>query len=261
MALEVQRPQQDTGRGVKAPQGYYEVKLPGTSAPPLRLKTRPNVFVPTDTSVLLIEACRVLIKQPATTLDLGCGCGITGLALAKLGLCSEPLYASDASASAVELTLENAKRLGIECVAKTGSLFDPWRGHTFDCIVDDISGISEELAAISPWFPKDVPCGAGRDGTHWIVQVLKEAAGYLNPTGVLIFPILSLSAEQRVLKAASEHFPRVEMLVERQWSLPESMSKNRPLTVKLMEEGTITCVRKFGTYLWWTKIFAAWNNV
>lgn len=239
---------------------FYEVKLSNTSAPVLQVKTRPDVFFPTDTTLLIIEACRKVIKKPGKTLDLGCGCGVTGLALAELGLCSRPLYASDVSAAAVSLTLENADARGIECIAQTGSLFAPWCGETFDCIVDDVSGISEEIAKISPWFPNGVSCDAGKDGVRWIVSVLEQATGYLKTHGVLIFPVLSLSDETKIMKAAYANFPRVEMLVERQWVLPKSMGEKRELILKLAKEGVIDCVSKFGTYIWRTKVFAAWKE-
>ena len=44
-------------------------------------------------------------------------------------------------------------------------------GYKFDIIVDDISGISEEVAKLSKWF-ENVPCNAGIDGTANIEEVL-----------------------------------------------------------------------------------------
>ena len=237
----------------------YDVKLPNASAPLIRLKTRSSVFSPTDTSLLLIEASQKLIKNPGKTLDLGCGCGVTGLALVELGLCSRPLYASDISAAAVDLTLENAKDRGIECVAQVGSLFDPWSEERFDYIVDDVSGISDDIARISPWFPDGISCGAGRDGTRWIVSVLEEAPNYLKPHGVLLFPVLSLSDEKKIMGVAHERFSSVEVVLDRQWVLPESICANPAVLSKLIEDGVVSCVRKFGKYIWWTKIFAAWS--
>jgi len=237
----------------------HEVKLPNASVPILRVKTRSDVFFPTDTSLLLIEACQELLKKPAKTLDLGCGCGVTGLALVELGLCSKPLYASDVSPPAVGLTLENAKMRGIECLGRVGSLFEPWSAETFDCIIDDVSGISEDIAKISPWFPNGVSCGAGRDGASWIVPVLEQAPDYLTPQGVLVFPVLSLSDENKIIRSAREGFSHVELLLEKQWVLPESICSQTGLLSELMNEGVINYVKKFGKYIWWTKIFAAWN--
>ena len=56
----------------------------------------------------------------------------------------------------------------------------------FDYIIDDVSGISEEIAKISPWF-KNVPCTSGIDGTDLVVSVLKEAPKYLKKNGKIFF--------------------------------------------------------------------------
>lgn len=237
----------------------YEVKLPNTSAPLLQIKTRSDVFFPTDTTLLVIEACQKLIKKPGKTLDLGCGCGVTGLSLVELGLCSQPLYASDTSAAAVGLTLENARDRGVQCIGQIGSLFEPWSKETFDFVVDDVSGISDDIARISPWFPSGVACEAGRDGGRWIVSVLEQAPKYLKPHGVLVFPVLSLSDEKKIMRAAHENFSSVELLVERQWVLPESICGRPALLSKLIEDGVINCVKKFGKHIWWTRVFVARN--
>lgn len=237
----------------------YEVKLFNASAPILQVQTQSDVFFPTDTSLLLIEACQKLINKPGKTLDLGCGCGVTGLALAALNLCSVPLYASDVSSAAVGLTVENAKVHRIECIDRVGSLFEPWGAEKFDYIIDDVSGISEEMAKISPWFPYGVSCGAGRDGTRWIVPLLEQAPNYLAPQGVLVFPVLSLSDENKITKVVHAGFSHVELILQKEWVLPDSMCHQTALLSDLMNEGAIHYVKKFGKYIWWTKVFAAWN--
>lgn len=237
----------------------YAVKLPHAEAPLMRVKTQSDVFVPTDTSLLLIEACRKRGKQLGKTLDLGCGCGVTGLALAELDLCSRPLYASDMSAAAVALTLENATNRSIACIGQVGSLFEPWSRERFDCIVDDVSGISDEIAQISPWFPSGVSCGAGRDGAGWTVSVLEQAATYLTSNGMLIFPVLSLSDEKKIMQVAHDRFAQVDLLLERQWVLPDSIASKTAVLSELIGDGMITCVKKFGKIIWWTKVFAARN--
>lgn len=237
----------------------FAVKVPWAEAPLLQVKTQSDVFVPTDTSLLLIEAGRKLERPLGKTLDLGCGCGVTGLALAQLQSCALPLYASDISAAAVALTVENAGNQGVACVARVGSLFEPWGGERFDCIVDDVSGISDEIARISPWFPSGVSCRAGRDGASWTVSVLEQASKYLTPGGVLVFPILSLSDEKKIMKIAQERFAEVELLLERQWVLPDSIASKTAVLSELIGDGMISCVKKFGKIIWWTRVFAARN--
>jgi ribosomal protein L11 methylase PrmA len=42
-----------------------------------------------------------LATAPGRALDLGCGCGVVGIAMTKLGYATEPLFASDLSPEAV----------------------------------------------------------------------------------------------------------------------------------------------------------------
>ena len=75
--------------------------------------TEAEVFFPTDTSTLLIEGASSILTGPKKLLDLGCGSGVVGVTLAKLGLASPPLYASDLSPQAADLTRRNAEKAGI----------------------------------------------------------------------------------------------------------------------------------------------------
>ena len=61
-------------------------------------------------------------------------------------------------------------------------LFEPWSGSKFDVIVDDISGVAQEMAAVSPWFD-GVPCDSGRDGTSLVVDIIRAAPGILRAAG------------------------------------------------------------------------------
>ena len=49
----------------------------------------------------------------------------------------------------------------------------------FDIIINDISGISESVAKISPWF-KNIPCSSGSDGTVLTLRFLKNYKSFLN---------------------------------------------------------------------------------
>ena len=129
-------------------QFFYKFKYGLTEE--LMLNVPEGVFVPTGTSQSLVKAVRGYVKEPGKTVDLGCGSGAVGIVLNKLGLIKGNLYASDLSEKAVESVERNAKQYDCPVVAKAGSLFDPWQDEKFDYIVDDISGVSEEVARISP---------------------------------------------------------------------------------------------------------------
>lgn len=219
--------------------------------------TGQGAFSPTQTSELLIKAAQKVIPKPSKILDLGCGVGVCGLALAKSGLAAEPVYLSDVGSEAVRLAQQNARSLQVNTVIREGSLLDPWEGERFDVIVDDVSGVSEEVARISPWFPEGVACDTGRDGTALIAEVLRQAPRFLNPGGFLLFPVLSLSDEAKILREASRHFRDLSLVSEQLWFLPEQLEKNFERLKPLLQEGIIRVEQKFGRWLWSTKIYKA----
>jgi SAM-dependent methyltransferase len=228
------------------------------SGAPLEIRTEDGVFRPTGTTTALIDAVVTERREAGagTVLDLGCGCGIVGLALQAMGLVSGVLHASDASADAARLTTENCRAHGYAVDARVGSVFEPWTGMRFDYIVNDISGVAQALADVSPWF-RGIPCASGPDGTDLVVQVLRNAPAHLNRGGTLFFPVLSLSNVDALLAAAREVFPTVRRLSHRTWPLPDDMKDALPLVRALAGEGRIQIEEKFGIVLWSTDVYAA----
>ncbi len=225
----------------------------------LLFETREDVFYPTDTSSLLIEACKLNISSPSKILDLGCGCGAVGIILAKLGLCKEPLFASDMSKEAIALAQNNAGKMSVEYTARCGSLFKPWKDKKFDVIVDDVSGISDDIAKLSSWYPPGVDCNAGRDGTKWIIQVIKQSKKYLTEGGKLIFPVLSLSNEEKILRILKMTYPFHELIVKKDWFLPDEVANKTDILIPLINDGSIKCQKKFGKWIWSTYVYMATN--
>lgn len=233
--------------------GAYVTKLPDGT--PLEFKTAGGVFVPTYTSELFIRAVASAEGSLGRTLDLGCGCGILGVAAAKMGKIDQPFYASDLSAEAVELTRENARAHGVRVEARPGGLFDSWAGETFDCVLDDVSGISTEAAAISPWYAGGVPCAAGEDGTGLTLRVLGEARKFLRPGGAVYFPVISLSATERILRFAEETLGTPERCASQKWMLPPEMLAHREKLREWRDRGLIRFEEKYGTIFCWTEVY------
>lgn len=218
-----------------------------------------GVFCPTATTTTLLKAIREYINKPGKILDLGCGCGVIGITLHKMGLADSPLYASDLSRQAIDSVNKNAKLHDCSIVAKNGYLFGPWPNKRFDYIVNDVAGISIDAAKISPWY-NDIPCEAGIDGTLLVSEVLKEAPGYLNKGGLFFFPIISLSNVDKILAVAQDSFQNVKKLTHQEWPLPSTMCKYNSILEKLEKSKHIQIEKKFGMIICFTDVYVAYNS-
>jgi methylase of polypeptide subunit release factors len=247
----------DLGTGFSAEFSYQDRRLGDTE--PVVVATAPDVFRPTSTTVLLLRAARkTLAKQRLhSVLDLGCGTGIVAVVLAKMLPADGVVCASDLSPAAIALARRNAEQNGIAVQYRSGSLFDPWRGQRFDLIVDDVAGVAEPLDRLSGWYPPAVPSGAGPDGTRWILEILDQAADFLAPGGLLIFPVLTLSREQPVTERARSRFAAVELVEEQWYPVSEQLLEHLPLLEKMATAGNIRVEKRGSRWCWATRIYVA----
>lgn len=222
----------------------------------LKLDIVPGVFTPNTTTLLLIQAVRQMVSAPAKLLDLGCGTGVVGLVLHQQGLVLPPIYASDLSLPAVECSRKNLARYGCPAEVRGGSLFEPWRGEKFEVIVDDISGIAQAVAEISPWFP-GVPCATGADGLELVTDILRQSPRHLSAGGMLFFPVLSLSNAPRLLQVAYEVFGSMARVGRQSWPLPADLKPHLPLLKELAAAGAIILEERFGMFLCYTEVYCA----
>ena len=222
------------------------------------LDIKDGVFVPTATTENLINSVNGFIKKPGITLDLGAGSGVVGISLFSDGMISSKLFASDLSQNAIECIKKNCSRYNTPVEARQGSLFEPWDTYKFDYIIDDISGVSEKIAKISPWFD-NIPCVSGGDGVDLTIQVLSQSKKYLNKNGYLFFPIISLSNVNKVLKFANNVFNKVELLKREEWPLQKNMYQNIELLNNMKKEGKIQYDDKFGMIICYTDIYVAYD--
>lgn len=220
------------------------------------IKLQDGVFYPTGTSDEIIKAVSANILSPGKVLDLGCGSGVVGFAIHIQGKADGNLYASDLSNDASLLIETNAKDLGIPVVSRQGSIFDPWENETFDYIIDDISGIAEKVAEISPWF-NNTSCKSGEDGTDLVIEAITRAPEHLNNEGKFFFPVLSLSNSEKIMSSANAIFSKVTNVGHKNWKLPDEMKTHMEILSDLRSKGFINFEEKYGWLLWSTDVYMA----
>ena len=91
-------------------------------------------------------------------------------------------------------------------------------GLSADVIIADVSGIADDAARASGWYPPRIPTG-GHDGADNIVKVLETAGRRLKDR--LYFAIaVGLSNKERILDTASSNFGTLEKKAEKKFPLP-----------------------------------------
>lgn len=139
-------------------------------------------------TAMLIECLKDLTPF-GTALDLGCGCGVVGLVLSKLGF--KNVTSTDVSAAAIELTKENAKLNGCESIKVKAS--------------DMLTGLERfDLIAVNPPFHVGVTTT-----TAPTVNMIIEAKDHLTKNGVMY---LVANAHLGYEKVLLENFDYVQIV-------------------------------------------------
>ena len=161
-----------------------------------------RVLVPRPDTETLIEEALARLGEPGGAppriADVGTGSGALAITLAKLRA-DAAVFASDASAPALEVARANAERLGAAVTFVDGDLDAPLAAHApFSLIVANLPYIpTGEL----PSLPADVrsePASAldgGADGLDLVRRLVAGAPALLGPGGVLALEIGAGQAE------------------------------------------------------------------
>ena len=213
-------------------------------------------FTPTQTTSSIINASLSSVNDGDAVLDLGCGCGVVAIIIANLNKKKISLHASDISETVEEIVQLNAEKYNVEVKVKESDIFEAWKNFKFNIIINDISGVAEEVAKVSPWF-KNISCDTGVGGDNLIKKVLEESPNYLLKGGKLIFPIISFSDEKEILKLANEIYGDVKLLEKDFWPAPKELLENIELLRKLKKEGLISFEEKFGSVIGYTAVYEA----
>ena len=223
----------------------------------IKLYLNKEVFRPTETTKFLLEAViKKFPKRKVTVLDLGCGNGVVGIYLLKKYKNIINMTFADISEKAIINARQNCELNKIS-KRKTqflkSSVFENIKDSKFDIIINDISGISYEIAKISEWF-RNVPCESGDDGTKLTLNVLKNFKFYLKPKGFIFFPIISLSNEKKIQKYLQKIQAKSTIISVNEWPIPNKMYKHTLLLKKLKNLKKISYENKFNLIIANTKI-------
>ena len=157
----------------------------------LRIEIDPGVFVPRRrTEFLVREAARLASAPPVVVLDLCCGSGALGVALAHV-LGSVSLYAADVEPAAVRCARRNVAAVGGQVFE--GDLDRPLpaslRGRV-DLLVANVPYVPTSAISLMPpearLHEPTVTLDGGADGLSVLRRVAVVAPGWLAPGGHLL---------------------------------------------------------------------------
>ena len=156
----------------------------------LRLAVDPGVFVPRRRTELLVDRAAALAAPGATIVDLACGSGAVGRAVAAR-VDGVSLYAADIEPAAVRCARRNLAPLGGRVYA--GDLYDPLpvelRGRV-DVLVANVPYVPTEAVDLLPPEARIheplVALDGGADGLDVLRRVAAEAGDWLAPGGHLL---------------------------------------------------------------------------
>jgi SAM-dependent methyltransferase len=231
--------------------GMREIQWKGRGGP-FSLLVGDRTFPPTHTSQEVAEG--LVVNPGDTVIDVGSGSGVLSFVAARLG--AARVYGTEVVKEAVEFARRNAERMGLgdRVTFHEGSLFEPLNGVRADVVIGDVSGIPDEIAAISGWFPGGY--SGGPTGAEVPVAMLERAAEHLKPGGRLYLPTASLQDEGAVLRAARRIFGETRMreLRERLLPLPGKISDS-VVVRRLMDSGVVNLIRRGSRNLWRLRIW------
>lgn len=196
-----------------------------------------NLFMPNVTTKFFAES--VDIEKDDIVFEIGAGQGDPLGIWAALEP-SKHVYGVEIVKEQYELAKENIKRNNLESkiTLYNGSLFEPIpESLKADVIIADVSGISENIARVSNWYPNLIPSG-GKNGSEVIVSLINQAGRYLNPKNPksrLYFPIMvNFCDGDEILNVAEENFLNLEY---KPYAFPLLTEQNKMIDLSATKEG------------------------
>jgi methylase of polypeptide subunit release factors len=218
---------------------------------PMDLMVGNATFRPSTISTLLADALE--IQPGSVVIDVGCGSGILSIIAAKLG--AARVYGIDAADETVEIASANAAAHGVADVIQfaQGDLFGPLDPSVeADVVIGDVSGVPDEIARVSGWFPSGL--AGGPTGAELPMRMIEESKRLLKKGGSLFLPTGSLQDETSILERARSVFGSMRQLTERNIPLPSSLAED-PAVLTALKEKVIALKQRGSRFQWTARVW------
>ena len=155
--------------------------------PDLNISADPDVYPPSEDSILLIESLD--IHSGEQVLEIGCGSGIVSIHCALNGA---EVTCGDINPKAVELARRNAVQNGVNIHARDTDLYKAFP-ERFDTIIFNLPylPVEEEGELAKAW-------SGGKDGMGPLPELLAHAPEHLNAGGRVVVVVSSLMDQDRL---------------------------------------------------------------
>jgi release factor glutamine methyltransferase len=218
---------------------------------PMELRVGEATFRPSTISKLLADALD--FEPGSTVVDVGTGSGILSIIAAKLG--AARVYGVDAADETVEVASANAETHGVgdKVVFAQGDMFDPLDPSIeADVVIGDVSGIPDEIATASGWFPSGL--AGGPTGAELPMRMIEESKRLLRKGGRLFLPTGSLQDENSIIDRARSVFGSMKQLTERNIPLPSALAEH-PAVLEALKEKVIALKQRGSRFQWTARVW------
>lgn len=218
---------------------------------PMELRVGKSTFRPSTISTLLADSLD--FEPGSVVIDVGTGTGILSIIAAKLG--ADRVYGVDAADETVEIATANAEMHGVADKVEfaQGDMFEPLGPDIeADVVIGDVSGIPDEIADASGWFPSGL--AGGPTGAELPMRMIEESKRLLKKGGRLFLPTGSLQDETSILDRAKAVFGSMRQITERNIPLPSALAEH-PAVMEALKQKVIDLQQRGSRFQWTARVW------